>query len=121
MAEGEALPARDALLLLTEPQRRLTLADVAAHLDETWFAWYGATDGSQPFYFRIQSPVLLTELDHHAGVWLANESPARFHVHTTLRLPNGNDYGRAYITQDRARRGAPDGGAAWPAPEAGPS
>lgn len=93
----------DALVLLTERQRAVTLADVAAHLDETWFAWYGATDGSQPFYFRIQSPVILIELDHHAGIWLANRLPARFHVHTTLRLPNGNDYGKAYIAEHEQR------------------
>ena len=97
----------DVLLLLLEPQRRATLRDVDAHLDETWFCWYGATDGTQPFYFRIQSPVILAELDHHAGVWLSNRLPARFHVHTTLRLPNGNDYGHAYI--DQWRTGAESG------------
>ncbi|PUB32301.1 uncharacterized protein DUF3500 [Promicromonospora sp. AC04] len=89
----------DFLLLLVEPQREATLRDVDAFRDETWFAWYGGTDGSQPFYLRIQSPVVLAELDHHAGVWLSNKLPARFHVHTTLRLPNGNDYGRAYLAQ----------------------
>jgi len=94
----------DFLLLLQEPQRALTLADVDAHLEDTWLAWYGATDGSQPTYVRIQSPVLLVELDHHAGVWLTNRLPARFHVHSTLRLPNGNDYGRAYVEQWKARR-----------------
>lgn len=95
--------AEDFLLLLTEPQREASLADFAAHRDETHFSWYGATDGSQPFYFRIQSPVILAELDHHAGVWLNNRLPARFHVHTTLRLPNGNDYARAYLAQWRER------------------
>lgn len=95
----------DFLLLLVDSQRRTTLAEVAAHRDETWFCWYGATDGSTPFYFRVQSPVVLGELDHHAGVWLTNRLPARFHVHTTLRLPNGNDYGRAYISQWRQRHG----------------
>ncbi|WP_419702901.1 DUF3500 domain-containing protein [Promicromonospora sp. NFX87] len=89
----------DFFLLLTEPQRKLALQEVDDHRDETWFAWYGATDGSQPFYLRVHSPVVLAELDHHAGVWLANKLPARFHVHTTLRLPNGNDYGRAYVQQ----------------------
>jgi len=92
----------DSFGLLVEPQRELTLAEYDAHLDETWFSWYGATDGSTPFYFRIQSPVVITELDHHAGVWLNNRLPARFHVHTTLRHPNGNDYGRALVAQWRA-------------------
>lgn len=91
--------AEDFLLLLVAPQREVLLDRVDEFRDDTWFAWYGATDGSQPFYFRLQSPVILAELDHHAGVWLNNKLPARFHVHTTLRLPNGNDYGRAYIAQ----------------------
>lgn len=93
----------DFLLLLRPEQRALTLADFDAHLDETRFSWYGATDGSQPFYFRVHGPVLLAELDHHAGVWLNNRLPARFHVHTTLRLPNGNDYGKAYLAEWAAR------------------
>ena len=91
----------DFLLLLRPQQRALTMADVEAQRDETWFSWYGATDGTQPFYCRIQSPAILAELDHHAGVWLSNRLPQRFHVHSTLRLPNGNDYGRAYIRQLR--------------------
>lgn len=91
-------------LLLRTPQREATLANYDAHLDGTWFSWYGATDGSTPFYLRVQSPVILVELDHHAGVWLNNRLPARFHVHTTLRLPNGNDYGRAYLAQWQAKR-----------------
>ena len=94
-------------LLLTEPQREATLRDVNAHLAEIYFSWYGATDGSQPFYVRIQSPVIVAELDHHAGVWLTNKLPARFHVHTTLRLPNGNDYGRASLRRWRDRTGSP--------------
>ncbi|MDN4482990.1 DUF3500 domain-containing protein [Demequina lignilytica] len=96
----------DFLLLLPDAQRERALAEVADYLPETHLAWYGATDGSQPFYFRIQSPVILAELDHHAGVWLSNRVPQRFHVHTTLRLPNGNDYGKAYLRQWRAARPA---------------
>ncbi len=95
----------DFLVLLQLSQRAATLADVEAHRGETHLAWYGATDGSQPFYLRIQSPVIIAELDHHAGVWLNNQLPARFHIHTTLRLPNGNDYGRRYIQQWRDRHG----------------
>lgn len=89
----------DFLLLLKPRQRALTMADVDAHWADTRFSWYGATDGSQPFYFRVQSPTILAELDHHAGVWLNNRLPARFHVHTTLRLPNGNDYAKAYLAE----------------------
>jgi hypothetical protein len=93
----------DFLLLLSEPQRELALVEYDEHLGETWFSWYGATDGSQPFYLRVHSPVIMAELDHHAGVWLSNRLPARFHVHTTLRHPNGNDYGKALIAAWRER------------------
>lgn len=93
----------DFLLLLVDDQRELTLAEYDAHVRETWFSWYGATDGSQPFYFRIHGPVLIAEFDDHAGVWLTNTLPARFHVHTTLRHPNGNDYAKALIAQWRKR------------------
>ena len=41
----------------------------------------------------IQSPVVMIEFDHHKGVLLNNETPQRFHVHTIVRTPNGNDYG----------------------------
>lgn len=93
----------DFLHLLVEGQRELALAEYDAHADETWFSWYGATDGSQPFYFRVHSPVLIAEFDDHAGVWLSNKLPARFHVHTTLRHPNGNDYAKALIARWRER------------------
>lgn len=95
--------AEDALVLLKRDQRALTLAGVDEHRARTYVSWYGATDGSTPFYLRLHSPVLLAELDHHAGVWLSNRLPARFHVHTTLRHPNGNDYGNAYLAQWRER------------------
>ncbi len=36
---------------------------------------------------------MLIEFDHHIGVFLTNAEPAKFHVHTIVRTPNGNDYG----------------------------
>ena len=45
----------------------------------------------------MQSPVVIAELDHHCGVFLTNDTPAPFHIHTVLRTPNGNDYGRALV------------------------
>lgn len=90
--------------LLRDDSRARAMAEYDAHLADTWFSWYGATDGTQPFYFRVQSPVIIAELDHHAGVWLTNKLPARFHVHTTLRHPNGNDYGRALVNARLADR-----------------
>ena len=69
------------------------LSEVESHLDETWFSWYGGFDDHAPFYYRVHSPVILIEFDHHPGVALDNEVPSRFHVHTVVRTPNGGDYG----------------------------
>jgi hypothetical protein len=45
----------------------------------------------------LQSPVLIAELDHHCGVFLDYDTPKPFNVHTVLRTPHGNDYGRAWV------------------------
>ena len=58
----------------------------------------------------LQSPVLIAELDHHCGVFLDYDTPQPFHIHTVLRTPHGNDYGRAWVRQWQAGRGPePDG------------
>ncbi|UYQ77272.1 DUF3500 domain-containing protein [Glutamicibacter sp. JL.03c] len=73
--------------------------ELREHLDETWFAWIGASAPGDVFYYRIQSPVIIVELDHHCGVFLDYQTPQRFHVHTVMRTPHGNDYGRAWVNQ----------------------
>jgi Protein of unknown function (DUF3500) len=81
---------------------QLRMEEVEAHLDETWFAWMGSTaDG--PFYYRVQSPVVLVEFDHHPGVVFDNEVPSRNHVHTLIRTPNGGDYGTDLLRQHHDR------------------
>jgi len=75
------------------------MTDIDRHLDETHFCWIGSREERKPFYYRIQSPVILIEFDHHAGVYLTNTEPATFHVHTLVRTPNGNDYGTDLIRQ----------------------
>jgi Protein of unknown function (DUF3500) len=69
------------------------LSDIERHLGDTHFCWIGGFSETSPFYYRIQSPVVFIEFDHHAGVFLTNAEPAKFHVHTIVRTPNGNDYG----------------------------
>ena len=69
------------------------LEEIARHLADTRFCWIGGHEEASPFYYRIQSPVVMIEFDHHAGVFLTNAEPAKFHVHTIVRTPNGNDYG----------------------------
>ena len=52
----------------------------------------------------IAGHVLIAELDHHCGVFLDYDTPKTFHIHTVLRTPHGNDYGRAWVRQWRADR-----------------
>jgi Protein of unknown function (DUF3500) len=75
------------------------LEQVKAHLDETWFAWMGPCDAASPFYYRVHSPVILIEFDHQRGIALENDEPSRNHIHTLVRTPNGNDYGKDLLRQ----------------------
>ncbi|KAH1793618.1 hypothetical protein KXX35_003037 [Aspergillus fumigatus] len=83
------------LLYLPARARQLKLAQVRQYEPETYFCWIGGFGDQDPFYYRIQSPVILVEFDHHSGVFLNNEEPKKFHIHTLLRTPNGGDYGMA--------------------------
>jgi hypothetical protein len=83
------------LLYLPKKSRNLKLQQIKEHLDNTYFSWIGEYGDDDPFYFRIQSPVILVEFDHHSGVFLSNTQPAKFHTHTIVRTPNAGDYGQA--------------------------
>jgi hypothetical protein len=72
---------------------RARMSDVERHIAETYFCWAGGIDDESAFYYRVQRPVVMIEFDHHRGVLLNNETPQRFHIHTIIRTPNGNDYG----------------------------
>jgi hypothetical protein len=78
-------------------------AEVKRHFDETHFAWIGRFDDTSPFYYRIQSPVILVEFDHQSGIVFDNDTPSRDHIHTVVRTPNGNDYGKDLLRQHYAR------------------
>jgi Protein of unknown function (DUF3500) len=79
------------------------MAEITAKLDETWFAWVGATKDDSVFYYRIQSPVLLIEFDHETPVGLTHLYPRgvpyKEHIHAVVRTPNGNDYGKDLLRQ----------------------
>jgi len=55
-----------------------------------------------PFYYRILSPVILVEFDHQSGIIYDNDTPSRDHIHTVVRTPNGNDYGKDLLRQHYA-------------------
>jgi hypothetical protein len=78
---------------LPEGPEKQRMAEIERHLSETHFCWIGGFAEDSTFYYRVQSPVVLIEFDHHIGVFLTNAEPAKFHVHTIVRTPNGNDYG----------------------------
>jgi hypothetical protein len=80
---------------------RLRMQEMRQHLDATRFAWIGDPD-KVPFYYRIHSPVILIEFDHHSGIFIANNEPEPFHIHTIVRTPNGNDYGMDLLRQHYA-------------------
>ncbi|RSL91335.1 hypothetical protein CEP51_000335 [Fusarium floridanum] len=87
--------ANEFLLYLPERARQLRLEQVKNFFHETYWCWIGGYGDEDPFYYRIQSPVIIIEFDHHSGVFLANSEPAKFHIHTLLRMPNKGDYGMA--------------------------
>ncbi len=72
------------------------------HLDATHFAWIGPCDDVSPFYYRVLSPVILIEFDHLPGIVYDNDTPTRDHIHTVVRTPNGNDYGKDLLRQHYA-------------------
>ncbi|OCL03721.1 hypothetical protein AOQ84DRAFT_325487 [Glonium stellatum] len=87
--------AEQFLLYLPESAREIRKAQIQDHFHETFFSWIGEYGDDDPFYYRIQSPVIIFEFDHHSGVFLTNKEPAKFHTHTIVRTPNAGDYGCA--------------------------
>lgn len=90
------LEIAEEFLLYHPRQARQARKDlIRQHFDETYFSWIGGYGDEDAFYFRIQSPVIVLEFDHHSGVFLTNKEPAKFHTHTLVRMPNAGDYGQA--------------------------
>lgn len=89
--------------ILPAGPRHARLEQIRQHIDKTYFSWIGGFRDEDPFYYRIQSPVVLLEFDHHSGVFLTNEEPAKYHIHTIARTPNGNDYGRELLKLHRQK------------------
>jgi hypothetical protein len=97
---------------MAEGHARVRMEEVHRHLDDTYFAWIGGVDEDAVFYFRIQSPVILIEYDHQTPIALEGPRvPSRRHVHSLVRTPNGNDYGKDLLRQHYERhRDDPDHG-----------
>ncbi|MCA9195485.1 MAG: DUF3500 domain-containing protein [Planctomycetales bacterium] len=82
------------------PHAQVKMSEVKAHLDRTHFAWIGGRTSDSVYYYRVHSPVLLIEFDHQRRVApQRGASPSRDHIHTVVRTPNGNDYGKDLLRQ----------------------
>ena len=106
-ADALAPEQRDRLLDLIETyvgrlrpgHAALRMDEVRGHLADTHFGWIGTLGDEDPFYYRVHSPVILIEFDHLPGIIWDNTEPTRDHIHTVVRTPNGNDYGRDLLRQ----------------------
>ncbi|OUT95147.1 MAG: hypothetical protein CBB92_12210 [Flammeovirgaceae bacterium TMED32] len=89
-----------------EGHDKVKMEEVIGHIDNTWFSWVGETNEDAVFYYRIHSPVVLIEFDHQRVVGVPNATdrkPSRNHIHTIVRTPNGNDYGKDLLKQHKEK------------------
>ncbi len=87
---------------MREGHQQVKMEEVKLHIDNTWFSWVGETTEVAVFYYRIHSPVVLIEFDHQRVVGVPNADdgkPSKNHIHTVVRTPNGNDYGKDLLRQ----------------------
>jgi predicted nuclease of restriction endonuclease-like (RecB) superfamily len=87
---------------LRDGHARVKMEEVRQHLEATHFAWIGETRANSVFYYRVQSPVILIEFDHQPPInmpGVERGKPTRQHIHSIVRTPNGNDYGKDLLRQ----------------------
>jgi hypothetical protein len=85
---------------MDEGHARARMEEVRRHVGDTYFAWVGEVSDSAVFYYRVHSPVIMVEFDHQTPVALSGPRvPGRQHIHTVVRTPNGNDYGKDLLRQ----------------------
>ncbi len=91
---------------MKEGHQQVKMEEVTLHIDNTWFSWVGETTKDAVFYYRVHSPVVLIEFDHQKVVGVPNADdgkPSKNHIHTVVRTPNGNDYGKDLLKQHLER------------------
>lgn len=88
---------------LREAHAEVTMDEIGQHINDSYFSWVGTAEDDAVFYYRIHSPVILIEFDHQnpVGTTQLNTpgTPTRDHIHTVVRTPNGNDYGKDLLAQ----------------------
>ncbi|WP_406472468.1 DUF3500 domain-containing protein [Streptomyces sp. NBC_01615] len=85
---------------------KVRMAEVRKHIDDTYVTWAGGIADDSAFYVRVHSPVVWVEVDCQApgplaGAYGASQGSGatQKHVHSVIRTPNGNDYGRELLRQ----------------------
>ena len=85
---------------MSDGHANVKMDEVRDHLDDTYFAWIGGFEQDSVFYYRVHSPVILIEFDHQRPIFMRlPRVPTRQHVHSIMRTPNGNDYGKDLLRQ----------------------
>jgi hypothetical protein len=88
---------------MRDDQAAVRMDQVKMHLNDTYFSWVGEVNPDAVFYYRVHSPVVLIEFDHQnpVGTTMINPrgAPTKDHIHTVIRTPNGNDYGKDLLRQ----------------------
>ncbi|MEU6192148.1 DUF3500 domain-containing protein [Streptomyces sp. NPDC047061] len=85
---------------------KVRMSEVAKHISDTYVTWAGGIADDSAFYVRVHSPVVWVEVDCQAPGPLAGAYGAtpgsgatQKHVHSIIRTPNGNDYGKELLRQ----------------------
>ncbi|MFH8533830.1 DUF3500 domain-containing protein [Streptomyces tendae] len=85
---------------------RAGMAEISRHIADTYVTWAGGVADDSAFYIRVHSPVVWVEVDCQgpgplAGAYGATQGdgPTQLHVHSIIRTPNGNDYGKELLRQ----------------------
>lgn len=86
-----------------EGHSEIKMQEIKNHYEETYFAWVGPDNDFSVFYYRIHSPVVLIEFDHQTPIFVGGTKPSRKHIHTVVRTPNGNDYGKDLLRQHKEK------------------
>jgi hypothetical protein len=85
---------------MADGHAKVKMEEVRRHIERTYFAWIGEHGPDSVFYYRVHSPVILIEFDHQTPVALPGPRvPGRIHIHSVVRTPNGNDYGKDLLRQ----------------------
>jgi hypothetical protein len=83
---------------------KIKMAEVKKYINVTNFSWVQTDGQNDLYYYRIHSPVILIEFDHQVPVSIWDRAkprpgPVKYHIHTVVRTPNGNDYGKDLLRE----------------------